>query len=197
MTKAELVDQVAVAAARTGEPVWQLPLDSRYRGQLDSPIADIKNVGGPNAGAITAALFLAEFVAGRPWAHLDIAGPAQNDAASSWRPQGCTGFGTRLLLDLALDFRRPAGSAAGGGGAWPWRRAHHAWKAAAASSSASASTVAMIRSRSAAGARVAGGEVASAAGTICSCSTSARQAAQVARWASNGATSSSGSAPRT
>jgi leucyl aminopeptidase len=102
-----LVDQVTAAARRTDEPVWQLPLDGRYRGQLDSEIADLKNVGGPYAGAITAGLFLAEFVGGLPWAHLDIAGPAQNDAASGWRPQGCTGFGTRLLIDLAMRFRIP------------------------------------------------------------------------------------------
>jgi len=99
-----LVDQVKAAADRTDEPVWQLPLERRYRGQLDSAVADIKNLGGANAGAITAALFLEEFVDGRPWAHLDIAGTAQNDEDVSWRPPGCTGFGARLLTEFALTF---------------------------------------------------------------------------------------------
>jgi leucyl aminopeptidase len=105
---AGLVAQVETAAAATGESVWELPLERRYRGQLDSDIADIKNLGGPNAGAITAALFLEEFVAGKPWAHIDIAGTAQNDRDTSWRPPGCTGFGARLLIDLAINFKRPA-----------------------------------------------------------------------------------------
>lgn len=100
----ELLDQVEVAAERTDEPVWQLPLERSYRKQMDSPVADIKNLGGANAGAITAALFLEEFVAGKPWAHIDIAGTAQNDEDTSWRPPGCTGFGARLLTEFALDF---------------------------------------------------------------------------------------------
>ncbi|HEV7760659.1 MAG TPA: M17 family peptidase N-terminal domain-containing protein [Acidimicrobiales bacterium] len=102
-----LVDQVEAAAEATDEPVWQLPLDHRYRRYLDTPIADIKNLGGEHAGAITAALFLADFVGTTPWAHIDIAGPAQNDADRSWRPAGCTGFGARLLLELALGFTAP------------------------------------------------------------------------------------------
>ncbi|HWL50548.1 MAG TPA: leucyl aminopeptidase [Acidimicrobiia bacterium] len=105
---AELVAQVEEAAVVTGESVWELPLERRYRGDLNSDIADIKNLGGANAGAITAALFLDEFVAGKPWAHIDIAGTAQNDRDTSWRPPGCTGFGARLLVELALNFKRPA-----------------------------------------------------------------------------------------
>jgi leucyl aminopeptidase len=58
-----------------------------------------------NAGAITAALFLEEFVAGRPWAHLDIAGTMSVGADDSWRSWGATGFGARLLLDLAMTFK--------------------------------------------------------------------------------------------
>ena len=102
-----LVEQIEAAAAATGESVWELPLEKRYRGQLDSDIADIKNLGGANAGAITAALFLEEFVAGKPWAHVDIAGTAQNDRDTSWRPPGCTGVGARLLVDFAMNFKRP------------------------------------------------------------------------------------------
>ncbi|MER8099115.1 leucyl aminopeptidase [Kitasatospora sp. NPDC094016] len=106
-----LVDQVLDAAARTGEPAWQLPLSRRYRPELDSEVADLKNMGGPNGGAIHAALFLEEFVAGRPWAHIDIAGPAQNDKPSGWRTKGCTGFGARLLAELALAFTPPSTAA--------------------------------------------------------------------------------------
>ena len=105
---AAMIEQVESAAAATGESVWELPLERRYRGMLDSDIADIKNLGGANAGAITAALFLDEFVAGKPWAHIDIAGTAQNDRDTSWRPPGCTGVGARLLVELALNFKRPA-----------------------------------------------------------------------------------------
>ena len=102
-----LIEQVKTAAERTDEPVWQLPLAKRYRPQIDSDIADLNNLGGPNAGAITAALFLAEFVGDVPWAHLDIAGTANADVGQSWRPKGCTGFGARLILDLAVNFSRP------------------------------------------------------------------------------------------
>jgi leucyl aminopeptidase len=102
------VDQVVAAARHTDESVWQLPLDKRYRKQIDSPIADLKNMGSEYPGAITAALFLAEFVGNVPWAHLDICGPMYADADESWRPKGATGFGARLLIDLALHFAPPA-----------------------------------------------------------------------------------------
>lgn len=104
-----LVDQVVDAADATDEPVWELPLEPRYRKELDSGVADIKNLGGANAGAITAALFLAEFVGDVPWAHIDIAGTANNATTDSWRTAGCTGFGARLLAELALGFEPPAG----------------------------------------------------------------------------------------
>ena len=109
----DLVGQIAAAAERTDEPVWELPLASRYRGQLDSEIADLSNMGGPNAGSITAALFLAEFVDGVPWAHVDIAGTAQADAPRTWRNKGATGFGTPLLIELALRFAAPGTAARG------------------------------------------------------------------------------------
>ena len=102
-----LVDQVEAASQRVDEPVWELPLARRYRKQLDSTVADIKNLGGANAGSITAGLFLEEFVAGKPWAHIDIAGVADNESDASWRPPGCTGFGARLLAELALEFTAP------------------------------------------------------------------------------------------
>ncbi|HEY9290058.1 MAG TPA: leucyl aminopeptidase [Microlunatus sp.] len=106
-----LIDQLKAAADDTDEQVWQFPLARRYRGELNSPIADLTNMGGPNAGGITAALFLEEFVAERPWAHLDIAGTAQADQPKGWRTKGPTGFGARLLVELALNFQAPGPTA--------------------------------------------------------------------------------------
>ena len=91
-------------------PLWELPLVRSYRTQLESTVADMTNLGGPNAGSITAGLFLEEFVAGTPWAHIDIAGTAQAESARRWVPKGPTGFASRLLVELAASFRAPAGS---------------------------------------------------------------------------------------
>jgi leucyl aminopeptidase len=103
-----LIEQVIDASERTDERVWQLPLERGYRRQLNSEIADLKNMGDDaNAGAIIAALFLEEFVAGLPWAHLDIAGTMSVGADDSWRSWGATGYGARLLLDLAMTFSPP------------------------------------------------------------------------------------------
>jgi leucyl aminopeptidase len=102
-----LVDRVRASAERTDEPVWQLPLDTKhYRKLLDSVVADMKNIGGPYAGAITASIFLSEFVGEVPWAHLDIAGPMKSDGDDGWWSKGATGFGTRLLIDLAENFSK-------------------------------------------------------------------------------------------
>ena len=68
-------------------------------------VADISNLGGPYAGATTAALFLAEFVGETPWAHLDIAGTMQSSEDDAWRSKGATGFGARLLIDVARGFQ--------------------------------------------------------------------------------------------
>jgi leucyl aminopeptidase len=106
----DLADQAKDAAKRTGEQVWELPLPLEYRRQLDSDVADLRNIGtGRMGGALIAGLFLQEFVAGDiPWVHLDIAGPAWSDAVDGAVPKGGTGFGVRLLLDLLATFRRPA-----------------------------------------------------------------------------------------
>lgn len=102
-----VVAQIEAAAATSGESVWELPLERRYRKLLDSDIADISNLGGPNAGSITAALFLAEFVGNTPWGHLDVAGTMHASADDSWRSAGATGFGARLLVELARNFTVP------------------------------------------------------------------------------------------
>jgi leucyl aminopeptidase len=101
---AALIDQLRTASESTDEPIWELPLDKRYRKELDSTVADLRNLGGANAGAITAALFLAEFVGDTPWAHVDIAGTAQSNGDAGWQTAGCTGFGARMLLQFAIDF---------------------------------------------------------------------------------------------
>jgi leucyl aminopeptidase len=93
---------VEEAAAVAGERVWQLPLPADYRKSLDSPIADLKNIGaGRFGGALTAGLFLKEFVDDdTPWVHLDIAGPAFLPEPDGEAPKGATGFGVRTLLTL-------------------------------------------------------------------------------------------------
>lgn len=108
-TSDAFVGQVAAAADRTEEPVWRLPLErDRYRKMLDSVVADMRNIGGPYAGTITASIFLSEFVGQVPWAHLDIAGPMKSDGDDGVWSKGATGFGTRLLIDLARNFTPPA-----------------------------------------------------------------------------------------
>ncbi|TFU26420.1 leucyl aminopeptidase family protein [Thermus tengchongensis] len=92
--------QVEEAAKMAGEKVWPLPLEKAYREKLKSPVADLKNVGDRNGGAITAALFLAEFVS-VPLVHLDIAGPAFARKAHPLGPEGGTGFGVRTVLETA------------------------------------------------------------------------------------------------
>ena len=94
--------QVRDAADRVGEQVWPLPLPGDYRKMLDSDVADLKNIGGKTGGALTAGLFLQEFVGeGIPWAHVDIAGPAFNaKAPKGHTPKGGTGFGVGTLLAL-------------------------------------------------------------------------------------------------
>ncbi len=105
-----LVRQVEGAGEVADEPVWELPLHRPYRKQLESSIADLTNMGGPNAGSITAALFLEEFVDGKPWAHVDIAGTAQQPAVRTWRNKGASGFGAKLLIELASRFDPPRGA---------------------------------------------------------------------------------------
>ncbi len=103
------IDQVRAAADAAGESVWPLPLPAEYRRDLDSTVADLKNIGGSHGGALTAGLFLKEFVAdGIPWAHLDIAGPSFADAEWGENPKGGTGFGVRTLVQLVSTFQKPA-----------------------------------------------------------------------------------------
>jgi len=97
-----LMDLVRRAGDLAGERLWELPTWADYDGLIDSEIADIKNSTVPWAGATTAALFLREFVDGRPWVHLDIAGSAwQNASELKTVPKGPTGSGVRVMAHLA------------------------------------------------------------------------------------------------
>ncbi len=107
------LDQVRAAADAEGEPVWPLPLPKAMRKQLDSEVADIKNISGDRwGGASVAGVFLQDFVGdGIPWAHLDIAGPADAAEDDGETRKGGTGFGVRTLLHLLSAYRTPARSA--------------------------------------------------------------------------------------
>ena len=95
-----LAEAVLDAADQAGERMWRLPLFPEYRRQLDSQIADIKNVGGRPAGAITGGWFLREFVDETSWAHIDIAGTAWSEKDEPHQVEGATGAGTRTLVAL-------------------------------------------------------------------------------------------------
>jgi leucyl aminopeptidase len=93
-----LAAELSAAGAETGDTLWRMPLGDAYDRLIDSPIADIKNVGPREAGSITAAQFLARFVEeGVEWAHLDIAGMVWSDKPGTTFDKGATGFGVRLL----------------------------------------------------------------------------------------------------
>lgn len=97
-----LVQLIRDCGAVAGEKFWPLPLEMEYRTKLDDSVADLKNAGGAEAGAITAGLFLKEFVPAKTaWAHLDIAGTAFTTKGWKYFPEGATGFGVRTLVDLA------------------------------------------------------------------------------------------------
>jgi leucyl aminopeptidase len=99
----KLADRLLEAGLATGEKLWRMPLGPEYDKKLESKFADMKNVGGRDGGAITAAQVLLRFVEKTPWAHLDIAGTAmgspQTDINRSWG----SGFGVRLLNQLVAN----------------------------------------------------------------------------------------------
>ena len=98
-----LMDKLKKVSEKTAEKLWELPLYEEFHDQIKSQVADIKNIGGRQGGAITAAAFLANFVADRPWIHLDIAGTAWTQEGTyerSYNPKGATGYGVRTLIKL-------------------------------------------------------------------------------------------------
>jgi leucyl aminopeptidase len=97
--KQEDIDQLIEAGFKTHDRVVQLPFWDDYKEELKSPIADLKNLGGPYAGMITAGKFLEHFTKS-PYIHIDIAGPAFTHSKDSYRGQGGTGAGVRLLVEF-------------------------------------------------------------------------------------------------
>jgi len=95
-----LVRELLDAGVAADDRGWQLPLFDDYQEQLDSPFADIANIGGPKAGTITAACFLSRFTKAYPWAHLDIAGTAW---ISGGKEKGATGRPVPMLTQYLLD----------------------------------------------------------------------------------------------
>jgi leucyl aminopeptidase len=99
-----LADQLLAAGKASGDLVWRFPLSDTYNKLIDSPIADMKNVGPRGAGSITAAQFLQRYIdAGVRWAHLDIAGMVWAEKAGATFDKGATGFGVRLLDRFVAD----------------------------------------------------------------------------------------------
>jgi leucyl aminopeptidase len=99
----DLVDQLVNAGKKCGEPLWRLPLGKEYAKQIESQVADIKNAGGREGGAITAAAYLEKFVDAIPWAHLDIAGTAWDFTEKTYIPKGPSGIAVRTLVQFVRD----------------------------------------------------------------------------------------------
>ena len=100
---ANLVKSVLGSARDVGEKMWELPLDTELREEIRSRVADVKNVGSRWGGAITAALFLENFVSDVPWVHIDIAGPSYVEKSSEWYQYGATGFGVRTIVNYLMN----------------------------------------------------------------------------------------------
>ena len=99
----KFIDQFLNSANLSGEQFWPMPLPEELRASLDSPVADMANIGERMGGMLVAGLFLKEFIpSDLPWLHLDIAGPAYNEgAAHGYTPVGGTGIAMRSLVRLA------------------------------------------------------------------------------------------------
>jgi len=98
----KLAKKLYEVGLRTGDRVWHMPLIDDYKSSLESDIADINHTadkGDFNAGSVTAALFLEEFVGKRNWVHLDIAGTGRSEVDAGENVKGGTGFGVRLLTE--------------------------------------------------------------------------------------------------
>ena len=98
-----LAGELTAAGEATGEKVWRLPLGKAYDKLIDSKNADMKNIGGRHAGAITAAQFVQRFIKDTAWAHLDVAGTAMDSARNEINPSWASGWGVRLLDRLICD----------------------------------------------------------------------------------------------
>ncbi|MCL2923495.1 MAG: leucyl aminopeptidase [Trichodesmium sp. MAG_R04] len=99
----DLAAELTAAAKKAGEKVWRMPLEEKYFEGLKATHADMKNTGPRPGGAITAALFLKQFVKNTPWAHLDVAGPVWIDVENGYNNPGATGYGVRTLVNWILS----------------------------------------------------------------------------------------------
>ena len=99
----ELIGDVISAGKQTGEKFWQLPMFDEYKELIRSDVADMKNSGGRQAGSISAAFLLKEFVDGAAWAHLDIAGTSTSEKVTGYLVKGATGAPARTLAQLAVN----------------------------------------------------------------------------------------------
>ena len=109
MGTAEGRDLVMAASETTGEPFWPLPFPSELRADLTGRVADLRNIGDRPGGALSAGIFLAEFVGDTQWAHLDIAGPGYASSPLGYMGKGATGMSTRTVLQILADVAsRPA-----------------------------------------------------------------------------------------
>jgi leucyl aminopeptidase len=95
------LDQLMSASRTAGEKIWQMPMDEEYKEALKSAFADLHNIGGRPGGAVTAAMFLQDFVDGTPWVHLDIAGTGWIDDTKPYSAKGASGIGVRTFVELA------------------------------------------------------------------------------------------------
>ncbi|MGF1515820.1 MAG: leucyl aminopeptidase [Elainellaceae cyanobacterium] len=98
-----LANQIMQAAELSGEKFWRMPMEESYFEGMKSVVADMKNTGPRAGGAITAALFLKQFVKKTPWAHLDVAGPVWTDKPDGYNSPGATGFPVRTLVNWVMS----------------------------------------------------------------------------------------------
>jgi leucyl aminopeptidase len=99
----DLAASLLTAAEAGGEKLWKMPFEESYFDSMKSPIADMKNTGARTGGAISAAVFLKQYVKDTPWAHLDVAGPVWTDKDKDYHPTGATGYGVRTLVNWVLS----------------------------------------------------------------------------------------------
>lgn len=102
----KLAERLLEASRRSGDALWRMPLNDGHRKQIESPYADISNLGTPGAGVLTAAALLERFTGKVPWAHLDIAGMAWTKKKTGTFTTGATGFGVRVLARLLAGWTR-------------------------------------------------------------------------------------------
>ena len=100
-----LVERLRLAGEATAERAWPMPLWEEHLEHIRGDVGDLKNTGGRDGGALTAAAFLWSFVGDTPWVHLDIAGTAYTEKAGPYQPRGATGVGVRLLLECLREWR--------------------------------------------------------------------------------------------